>query len=182
MSIKEQRMAMAAKFETTQRAMSTTVDDLALARRSAVPYPSSWTGGSISETGPIPCDGHLLPSSYVIAPRSSKTIFKKAPVRNIKPPPSDGGPSGLPRDEEMERTRYMEWTLQKNAFNPDIAAALRTNVNKQAKLQLLDPMLNQDPARTSENVRAALCHSDTTGPAPAVPKGYTTPFEYAPIG
>ena len=84
-------------------------------------------------------------------------------------------------DEEMWRTQYQEWTLQKNAFNPDIAAAMRTNVKKQAKLMVVDPALNQDPARTSENVKAALSHSDTTGPNPAVPKTRIAPKNYQPL-
>ena len=70
----------------------------------------------------------------------------------------------------MYRAQYMEWTLQKNAFNPDIAAAMRTNVKKQASLTMVAPGDAVDPARSSENVKAALSHSDITGPAHAYVK------------
>ena len=46
----------------------------------------------------------------------------------------------------------------------------RTNVRKQAALSMVDPSLTLDPARTSENVKAALSDSAVTGPAPPVPK------------
>merc|ERR1719201_2444111 len=65
-SLKEKRAIMAKKFETTQRAMSSTVDELSLMRRRAVPYSSTWQGSSISMHGPIPTDAHLIPSNYII--------------------------------------------------------------------------------------------------------------------
>jgi len=197
MSAKEKRFAMAAKFEATQRSMSTTVDHVALARRAPVPFDSTWTGESISMTGPIPTDNHLIPSNMVIH-KAAASIFKsgdsgakplhlsgKPWATYSKPEPSVFDPSASdatsaaapppPKpasaiEEEMWRTQYQEWTLQKNAFNPDIAAAMRTNVRKQAALSMVDPAMAQDPARTSENVKAALSHSDTTGPANAAPK------------
>lgn len=195
MSAKDKRLAMAAKFEKTQRAMSSTVDDLALAKRSPVPYASTWMGESVSMKGPIPTDFHLIESNMVIL-RSDPPPFRASgkPSQNLhlsgKPWASyeKGEPSiypgaatftGIekpythvpkPVDEEMNRARYMEWNLQKNAFNPDVAAAMRTNVRKMASLSVADPNSAPDPARTSENVRAALSHSDVTGPAFVPPK------------
>ena len=53
-----------------------------------------------------------------------------------------------------------------------LAATLprRTNVRKQASLSMVDPASNQDPARTSENVKMALSDSQITGPAQPRPK------------
>jgi len=209
LTVKEKRAAMAAKFEATQRSMSSTVDQLSLTKRSAVPFPSTWNGESISEHGPIPTDNHLIPSNMVIK-SADASIFKAnasqhssmhisgkpwasyvTPQPSIGPCPSFSGaavppPPAAPKptkvDEEMWRTQYQEWTLQKNAFNPDIAAAMRTNVRKQAMLTVVDPALNQDPARTSENVRAALSHSETTGPAGYVSKQLLAPKHYIPMG
>ena len=186
------RQAMAQKFEVTQRQMSSYVDDLALMRRSAVPYSSSWEGESISKAGPIPTDGHLIPSNMVIY-RKKPAAYKAfndgltkplhlsgqpwatynkpdLPIYNKPSAPSDEAPApAAPKstfDADLFRAQSMEWTLQKNAFNPDIAAAMRTNVRKMAALSTVDPSTMQpDPARSSENVKAALSCSDVTGPA-----------------
>ena len=192
---KAKRNAMAKKFEVTQNAMSSTVDDLALMKRSAVPYPSTWEGKSIAEHGPIPTDNHLIPSNMVITKKeppkfkerrgdsglvqsiSGKPWYthKKAePIVFEKPGDASAsaasGPPPIKIDEEMWRAQYQEWTLQKNAFNPDIAAAMRTNVRKMASLAVVDPTKSVDAARTSENVKAALQCSDVTGPAVVPPK------------
>ena len=192
---KAKRHAMAAKFEKTQRSMSNTVDTLAVERRGAVPFDSTWNGTSISVSGPIPTDDHLIPSNFVITkadavnfqarntgPTAPLGLSGKPWATYSKPEPVIFNPSASasaaaappqPKrqmDEEMWRTQYQEWTLQKNAFNPDIAAAMRTNVRKQASLQMVDPTGAVDPARSSENVKAALSHSDITGPAHAYVK------------
>jgi len=192
--VKAKRQAMAKRFEMTQRAMSDTVDQVALMKRSAVPYASTWTGKSVSESGPIPTDHHLIPSNMVIM-KSDPPMFKErattGSVASISGKPwasfkksepavfetnfaaadssaaAAGGPPKPKYDEEMWRAQYQEWTLQKNAFNPDIAAAMRTNVRKMANLAV--PTGAVDPARTSENVKMALQCSDVTGPA--VPMG-----------
>jgi len=204
LSLKEKRAIMAAKFEKTQRGMATAVDDLRGARRSVVPYASTWQGESISEHGPIPTDRHLIPSTQVIE-TSGPSIFKSigsqgSPLHLSDKPwatyhkpepvvfekPFAGSSFEAPSkpkvaiDEEMWRTRYQEWTLQKNAFNPDIAAAMRTNVRKQAALSVVDPALAVDPARTSENVKAALSSSESTGPAYLPPKSKLGLGDYLP--
>jgi len=188
LTAKEKRQYMADVFSKTQQAMSSTVDLLGLERRRAVPYASTWEGASISEHGPIPTDAHLIPSNMVIVkpelpnfkvpagatgaisklggkPWASYEVSRPEVFQQtsgVEPPP----PAHKPKmDEEMYRAQYMEWTLQKNAFNPDIAAAMRTNVKKQASLTMVDPASSVDPARSSENVKAALSHSDVTGPA-----------------
>ena len=53
---------------------------------------------------------------------------------------------------------------------------MRTNVRKQASLTMVDPESSQDPARSSENVKAALSDSQITGPAFPKPKGYVKHF------
>lgn len=189
------RMAMAATFANTQRQMSDRCDEVAQWRRSAVPYPSTWTGTSVADTGPIPTDNHLIPSNFIVfkaeptkfKPDDSKggdalhlgglpwasyttpqpEVFSGPPAETAPPPP---GPPAPVYDQELQRARGMEWTLQKNAFNPDIAAAMRTNVRKMAAMSTMVPGQAQDPARTSENVKAALTHSDVTGPAYVKPK------------
>ena len=67
-----------------------------------------------------------------------------------------------------------------NAYNPDIAAQMRTNVRKQAAMVMTDPKLVADPARTSENVRMALSHSEITGPAGQAPRLKISPDAYFP--
>jgi hypothetical protein len=193
LTAKEKRTYMADVFSKTQMAMSQTVDLLGLERRRAVPYASTWEGSSISEHGPIPTDAHLIPSNLVIVkpelpnfkvpagatgaisklggkPWASFEVSQPAVFEQssgVEPPPPPHRPK---LDEEMYRAQYMEWTLQKNAFNPDIAAAMRTNVKKQASLTMVAPGDAVDPARSSENVKAALSHSDITGPAHAYVK------------
>lgn len=194
---KQKRQYMAKLFADTQMAMSETVDQLGLERRRAVPFASTWEGASIAEHGPIPTDVHLIPSNMVIMkpelpdfqvpegtegsvsklggkPWASYEVSQPAIFEHttpVEPPPPPHKPK---QDEEMWRAQYQEWTLQKNAYNPDIAAALRTNVRKQASLQMVDAATAVDPARTSENVKAALSHSDITGPAHAHVKSKLT--------
>jgi len=187
------RHEMASIFAKTQKEMSEVVDDLTIIRRSAVPYQSSAIVFDVRN--PIPEDAHLIPSKEVIVKHkmpnfvveSSTTslhasgkpwasyerpmpdVMEGMPANTTKePPPPPPGPPAP--DEEMWRTQYLEWTLQKNAYNPDVAAQLRTNVRKQAALSMVDPALAIDPARTSENVKAALADSEVTGPAPPVVK------------
>jgi len=205
LSVKEKRAYMAKVFEQTQRSMSSTVDELSLAKRSAVPYPSTYTGRPVADTGPIPIDSHLIASGMTVvkAPpqdfenednefdrlglggkpwasylKTEPSIFTSAAAnQGTLPEPSR---TRTAEEEEMWRARYLEWTLQKNAFNPDIAASLRTNVRKQASLTIPPLDKPQDPARTSENVRAALAHSEITGPALLPPKPKVDPSSYWP--
>jgi hypothetical protein len=230
------RTAMAKVFADSQAEMASAVDDLMLTRRSAVPFRSEVVLHSVRN--PIPADAHLIPSKDVMPKqrlpnfemdRSRSTIKasgkpwasyeKPSPdvtvqlpmnMTTLEPPPP---PATAGLDEEMWRTQYQEWTLQKNAYNPDVAAAMRfasypmlgvchapphnpprtrcrpkavraasrpqvahlqrhhpcrTNVRKQAALSMVDPALSQDPARTSENVKAALADLEVTGPAPPI--------------
>jgi len=203
-TVKEKRLAMAKKFEITQVGMSQVVDDIGIARRSAVPFASTWQGQSISTTGPVPTDNHLIPSNMVIfkseppsfkGDRSSThanlnlsgkpwaCYEKSTPAVFVPPDTVEPPPRQQPRkmDEEMFRTQYQEWVLQKNAFNPDIAAAMRTNVRKMASLSVVDPATSQDPARSSENVRAALLNSDVTGAAAPEPRKKITPGNTLPM-
>jgi hypothetical protein len=200
MSAKEKRLYMAKVFEVTQNAMSQTVDDVGLERRRAVPFPSTWKGKSIAEHGPIPTDAHLIPSNLVIVKPELSSFKEDASgagkplglsgkpwyaYRKPEPPIFQGSAAGdagageaasssapkVPFNEEMYRTQHMEWTLQKNAYNPDIAAAMRTNVRKQASLSTVDPStLTQDPARSSENVKAALTYSEHVSGPSTMPK------------
>jgi hypothetical protein len=144
---KARRKAMAAVFEQSQREMGAAVDDLSIARRSAVPYRTDAVLHTVRN--PIPPDFHLIPSKEVmseprlpeIAMDDSRAAIKAsgAPWASYeKPAPevfaklpanttTDVAPSPAPTiaDEEMWRAQYLEWTLQKNAYNPDIAAQLR---------------------------------------------------------
>eukprot|EP00325_Prymnesiales_sp_UTEX-LB-985_P006667 CAMPEP_0174701118 /NCGR_PEP_ID=MMETSP1094-20130205/5859_1 /TAXON_ID=156173 /ORGANISM="Chrysochromulina brevifilum, Strain UTEX LB 985" /LENGTH=216 /DNA_ID=CAMNT_0015898717 /DNA_START=32 /DNA_END=682 /DNA_ORIENTATION=+ len=206
LSAKDKRAYMAKVFEKTQRDMSSIVDDLSLAKRSPVPYPSTYKGNHVAETGPIPVDAHLIPSGMTTvksAPHDFEVddlefeqlgLSGKPWASYLKAEPSIFTPSAgnqrssaspaarkrTTEEEEMWRAQYLEWTLQKNAFNPDIAAALRTNVRKQASLSIPPLDKVQDPARTSENVRAALAHSEITGPAILPPKSKVDPSLYRP--
>jgi len=193
-SFKEKSKAKAIQLEQIQRQMSETVDAVGIAKRAAVPYPSTYTGTSVADTGPIPTDGHLVPSGntvmmtppadfsvddqdhdilglsgspYAMYSKGSTSVFTGKPPAGTPIQPVRARTSD---EEEMWIAQAKEWVLQKNAYNPDIAAAQRTNVRKSA--QLAAPPLDkpQDPARTSENVRAALSDSSVTGAAPTRPK------------
>jgi len=206
LSQKEKRAYMAKVFEKTQRDMSSTVDELSLAKRTPVPYPSTYAGMPVAETGPIPVDAHLIPSGMTVVKaqpqdfendddefeqlglsgkpwasyqKAEPSIFTASTV-NESSSTSPAARKRTTEEEEMWRAQYLEWTLQKNAFNPDIAAALRTNVRKQANLSIPPLDKPQDPARTSENVRAALAHSEITGPAAIPPKSKLDPSIYRP--
>lgn len=184
------RVPIEVRMAKTQKETAEYVDAVSLALRAAVPYPSTYTGPSIAESGPIPTDSHLVPSGKTIMKKplapyavddedheilglcGKPWASYKLPQEQVFIPKPPAGVDPTPvrartkEEEEMWKAQYMEWTLQKNAFNPDIAAALRTNVRKQKSL--MAPPLNkpQDPARTSENVRAALSDSSITGPVP----------------
>ena len=169
-----------------------TVDDAGPERRRRCPSHRRGEGKSIAEHGPIPTDAHLIPptssSSSPSSPPSRRLerhaetlglsgkpwyayrkpeprIFSGASTSAATSTADASAPPKVPFNEEMFRTQYMEWTLQKNAYNPDIAAAMRTNVRKQASLSTVDPTtMQQDPARSSEHVKAA-------SPTPRSPRG-----------
>ena len=79
----------------------------------------------------------------------------------------------------MWRTRHNEWTLQKNAYNPDIASQMRTNVRKAASLtsavNVEDAFAKQKALIASSiNVATALNYSDCSGPAPKIERKMIT--------
>lgn len=202
----EKRNAMAKVFATTQTEMSNAVDELTLVRRRPAPYVNPDPPPVVR--GPFPTDDHLVPSGE-LAPKPYRPNFRLPPggsmvtnstekkpwstfekaepvifdstMRGEAPDPNASRPP-LKLDEEMWRTRYNEWNLQKNAYNPDIAAQMRTNVRKAAALTMVDPFANQDPARTSENVRMALEHSCITGDVELPPKPKVTVNNVFPSG
>lgn len=191
------RTAMAAVFEKTQRGMAAAVDELMVTRRLPVPFVSHEPVPEVSL--PYPQDSHLVrsgeicfinPPGIFIPPtvghtlashnkpwasfeQTQPTIFSD--TGPVAPTAADEGPTAL--DDEMYRTRYNEWTLQKNAYNPDVASQMRTNVRKAAALTSAvkkDDAFSQQKAliASSINVKTALAYSDVTGPAPPVPKAY----------
>ena len=194
LSAKDKRIFMAKVFEKTQNTMSKTVDDIGLATRAPVPYPSKWEAKyDVAERGPIPTDAHLIPSNMVVIKPdppvfvpsdegseplhlSGKPFYAyRKPTPSIFPEARETAPPAAAHkpkiDREMWLAQYMEWTLQKNAYNPDIAAQMRTNVRKQASLSMIDPSdIEQDPARTSENVKAALTFNENQVGAYSAPK------------
>ena len=195
------RKEMAEVFVKTQNRMSSTCDELDQLTRAPIPYVSKFEGDCEIET-PYPRDGHMVRTSEVVKKRPLKpfdaravpftevtggkpwyththtypTIFDPHAVHAEKK--EVAGSSAM--DMEMWRTRHNEWTLQKNAYNPDIAAAMRTNVKKQAEMSLVETDKEPDPARTSENVRLALSFSEMTGPAPPRPKKRLEMSAYLP--
>ena len=159
-TLEERRAYMAKTFERTQGAMASAIDKLSLAKRTIPPYASTYMGASVSEHGPIPTDMHLIESGLLIVKadpppfKSTAKIDGGAAKLGGKPwasfevsqpaiftPEQGDGQLGTPAarkakvDEEMWRVRTLEWTLQKNAFNTDVAANLRTNVAKQCKVR-----------------------------------------------
>ena len=144
------RKAMSAVFEKTQREMASAVDELAMTRRLPVPYESNEPVPEV--TLPYPQDSHLVRSTELVPKRTLDTFM---PADTLQNPPSHGKPwasfsrpspqvlsdreqtAAAPpaaepaTDEEMWRTRHNEWTLQKNAYNPDIASQMRCAGNLQ---------------------------------------------------
>ena len=138
------RKAMAKVFEKTQREMASAVDELAVTRRLPVPYQSNEPVPEV--TLPYPQDHHLI-RSIELVPKRQLPFFVAAdslqnPCSGGKPwasfnpsvpsvlagrEPTEAKPPVVPAttDEEMWRTRFNEWTLQKNAYNPDIASQMR---------------------------------------------------------
>ena len=188
------RKAMAATFEKTQREMSAVVDELSVTRRLPVPYESNEPVPVV--TLPYPIDAHLV-SSRELAPQRKLPFYGEPdavqnPISREKPwagfetpqhdvfgqPPYGEKPQPVektPIDEEMWRTRHNEWTLQKNAYNPDIASQMRTNVRKAASLtsavNVSGPFEETKKLIASSiNVQTALTYSDTVGQNPRVPK------------
>lgn len=150
-TLKAKRNAMAKVFESTQQAMGATVDELSIMRRSAVPYQSQYDQNLRSKTiVPIPADAHLIPSKEVIV-KPEMSVFKiqtgvslgastetpwatyQRPTPAIFPGTKskpyheeDTAPyAASVEDEEMWRAREQEWIIQKNAYNPDVAAQMR---------------------------------------------------------
>lgn len=202
-TLEERRAYMAKTFERTQGAMASAIDKLSLAKRTIPPYASTYMGASVSEHGPIPTDMHLIESGLLIVKadpppfKSTAKIDGGAAKLGGKPwasfevsqpaiftPEQGDGQLGTPAarkakvDEEMWRVRTLEWTLQKNAFNTDVAANLRTNVAKQCKLAYVEKPT--DAARLSVNVRAALTDSQVTGPTILGPRPRITPSQCMP--
>lgn len=201
MTAKEKRFHMAKVFTETQMAMSKTVDDVALSKRAAVPFESRYTGGAqvsgpIPKDAHLQPSRDIilkpeLPGFKIVDGVSLGASTERPWASYEKPTPSIFGESASDavhrtvdaaaapavatatdtEAEDMWRAQYMEWTLQKNAYNPDIAAHMRTNVRKQAALSMVAAKSAQDPARTSENVRLALSHSEITGPSTTRAKG-----------
>ena len=138
------RKAMAKVFEKTQREMASAVDELSITRRLPVPYESNEPVPEV--TLPYPQDHHLI-RSIELVPKRQLPFFVAAdslqnPCSGGKPwasfnpsvpsvlagrePTKAAPPVAKPTtDEEMWRTRHNEWTLQKNAYNQDIASQMR---------------------------------------------------------
>ena len=190
------RKEMAEVFVKTQNRMSSTCDELDQLIRAPIPYVSKFEGDCEIET-PYPRDGHMVRTSEVVKKRPLKpfdaravpftevtggkpwyththtypTIFDPHAVHAEKK--EVAGSSAM--DMEMWRTRHNEWTLQKNAYNPDIASQMRTNVRKAASLtsavNVSGPFEETKKLIASSiNVQTALTYSDTVGQNPRVPK------------
>jgi len=186
----EKKQQCAAKLKKIQEEMSEITDNIAIETRRSVPYPSTYDGPRVCDLGPVPSDDHLVPSqhvrirkpppdfmdlddehehlgisgkAYAMVPTFGDSIFIPKPLPGDPKKPVRQRSS---EEKEMWKAQQNEWELQKNAFNPDIAAAQRTNVRKAAEMTVPPVDKPQDPARASENVRAALSDSSITGPAP----------------
>ena len=87
----------------------------------------------------------------------------------------------------MWRTQYQEWTLQKNAYNPDIASQMRTNVRKAAALTSAKQETSEhdekaSDLRASHQVKLALTDSTVVGQDPPRPKEKVTLAAVWPYG
>ena len=108
-------------------------------------------------TLPYPMDQHLVESKFLVPQRKLPFFVaadvKQNPMSTGKPwasfnptvpsvlsdrsPKKKAPPVAAPVvDEEMWRTRHNEWTLQKNAYNPDIASQMRCTGRRHDRLPL----------------------------------------------
>ena len=202
------RKEMAEVFVKTQNRMSSTCDELDQLIRAPIPYVSKFEGDCEIET-PYPRDGHMVRTSEVVKKRPLKpfdaravpftevtggkpwyththtypTIFDPHAVHAEKK--EAAGSSAM--DMEMWRTRHNEWTLQKNAYNPDIASQMRTNVRKAAALTSAKQETSEhdekaSDLRASHQVKLALTDSTVVGQDPPRPKEKVTLAAVWPYG
>jgi len=83
-----------------------------------------------------------------------------------------GGSEAKHVDADLALTSYNEWNLQKNGFNPDVAAQMRINVRKSANIaaKIQNPTEKPQTLYSSHNIKLALGEGE---PEPAVQKSRT---------
>ena len=145
------RQKNAAKIEASLRATGDAMQAMHAVNKRPVPYTSTCEVPVLQT--PLPEDAHLVPSGNLVTKKglgdvvmsgkhSSRGALQKEPppwatfsmpAPNVfepsKPatPASDAGAAAgdNARREELLLTRHNEWNLQRNNYNPDIAAQMR---------------------------------------------------------
>jgi len=182
-SYAERRQANAKKIEASQRATAQALQEMYEAKRAPVPF-APYVACPQLET-PVPRDSHFERTGDLIRVAPGKpyeaaargfdgllasgtpwsTYAKPQPSvfgRSLAMQPREGepAPEAKPAPDKVELvTQHNEWTLQKNNFQPDIAAAMRIDVRKSAYLALHIADMRADPndsLQSSANIKGAL--------------------------
>ena len=132
-----------------------------------------------------PFDARAVPFTEVTGQTVARTPTPTSSTRAVTR--KEGGRRLGAMDMEMWRTRHNEWTLQKNAYNPDIASQMRTNVRKAAALTSAKQETSEhdekaSDLRASHQVKLALTDSTVVGQDPPRPKEKVTLAAVWPYG
>ena len=145
----EKRAANAKKIEASLRATGNAMLEMHAVHKRPIPYTSGCEVPVLKT--PLPEDAHLVPSGHLVTKKgygdvvmsgkhsSRGALQSEAPWATFSmptptvfeankpapPAPDAAGPADTARREELLLTRHNEWNLQRNNYNPDIAAQMR---------------------------------------------------------
>lgn len=181
-SYAQRRQLNAKRIEECQRATAQALQEMHETRRAPIPFAPYIECPAL--VCPLPRDGHFErtsdlvkmapPKSYVASTRGFHGIIASGQpwATYVKPQPSIFGRSQAlqelgagqePPKPALDKlallTQHNEWTLQKNNYQPDIAAAMRIDVRKSAYLALHIGDNRPDPnesLQNSANIKGAL--------------------------
>jgi hypothetical protein len=181
-SYAQQRQLNAKRIENSQRATAQALQEMHETRRAPIPFAPYIECPPL--VCPLPRDGHFVrtsdlvkmapPKPYVATTRGFDGMIASGTpwTTYVKPQPSifgrsqalqehgEGQQTAKPALDKLALlTQHNEWTLQKNNYQPDIAAAMRIDVRKSAYLALHIGENRPDPnesLQNSANVKGAL--------------------------
>ncbi len=142
----------ASMIERSQMATAAAIDEMHRIKRQPVPYTNDAVMPQLQK--PYPTDSHLVNSRHCVTrhgdmllPTSetadfarnsdssvrwanfsipSPNIFDAKPAAAAEPPAEpEAAPALSEREVGLLLTKHMEWNLQRNAYNPEIAAQMR---------------------------------------------------------
>ena len=142
----------ASMIERSQMATAAAIDEMHRIKREPIPYTNDAVMPQLQK--PYPTDSHLVNSRHCVTrhgdmllPTSetadfarnsdssvrwanfsipSPNIFDAKPAAAAEPPAEpEAAPALSEREVGLLLTKHMEWNLQRNAYNPEIAAQMR---------------------------------------------------------